>query len=121
MAGKFSSKIPPRDTAASPLTQARGERPFTVSFRRKLERGYRFPDLQARDLKDFQKFLDLVSELTISEVDARYKRSSDARDRIGDQQIIHYEVSQTFRIHGAYLNGMFEVVRIDPQHKVHNA
>jgi site-specific DNA-cytosine methylase len=109
--------VPP--TTASPLVPQSRERPFTVSFRHKLERGYRFSDLQIKDLKDFQGFLDVISELTVSQVDARYKRKSDTADTVSGQQVVHYEASNSFRLHGVYLGGLFEVIRLDPNHRVH--
>jgi hypothetical protein len=118
MAKLVNKDVPP--ISVSPLATQSRERPFVVSFRSKLKRGYRFPDMQAQDLKDFQRFLDVVSELTVSQVDARYKRKSDATDTFAGQQIMHYEVSQAFRLHGVYLGGIFEAIRLDPNHKVHN-
>jgi hypothetical protein len=77
--------------------------------------------MQLYDLKGLQKFLDAVSGLSVSDVDGRYKCKSDMLDTIDGQQIVHYEVTQSFRIHGVYLSGQFEVVRLDPHHRVHNA
>ena len=95
------------------------ERPFIISFRRKLQRGYRLTELEKADLKLLQAFFDRISEHTINTVDARYKRDPDKSDTIDGQQIQHYEVAKSFRIHGIYKDGRFEVVRIDPHHKVH--
>jgi hypothetical protein len=107
-------------SAAQELAALPSERPFIVSFCRKLQRGYGFTKMEKRHLKEFQSFLDKISSLSVSKVDESYKRKSDATDILDGQQVVHYEIADAFRLHGLYLDGRFEVVRIDPNHTYHD-
>ena len=93
---------------------------FIISFSNKLQKKYRFTDLEKSDLKGLQNFFDIASQLTVKEMDERYKRKSDPNDKFNDEPIIHYGTNDSFRIHGMYIEGRFEVLRIDPHHKVHD-
>ena len=93
--------------------------PFVVSFHRKLQNKYRFDSLEKKNLKEFQKFLDNISQMSITEADNRYKRRPDKEDMVDGQQVQHYEVTEKFRIHGVIISGRLEVVRLDPNHGVH--
>lgn len=103
------------------LTSAeRLNRPFIISFRQKLHRGYRLTDLEIDDLKDMQSFFDIASQLSINEMDKQYRRISDKNDKVNGQQVQHYGHGDRFRIHGIYTSdNHFEVIRIDPNHKKH--
>lgn len=108
-------------TAGTELTSSnRLERPFIISFRRKLQKGYRFTDLEKMHLKVFQGFLDKVSGMTVQQVDAQYLRPADKQDIKDGENIQHYKITDSFRIHGVYNNERFEVIRIDTNHKVHD-
>lgn len=96
------------------------ETPFSISFSNKLPKSFNFQAMEKKDLKQFQIFLDKVIEMNVTEVDKIYMRPSDKNDYFKDIPVIHYKITDTFRIHGIYLNGRFEVVRIDPNHKYHN-
>ena len=96
------------------------EQPFVVSFVKKLEKGYRFIDLAMSDLKNLQNFFDIASQLTVYQMDKKYKRESNKNDILYDEPVIHYGTSDSFRIHGIYIEGRFEVLRIDPNRKFHN-
>jgi len=106
------------DTESERLSTISGQ-PFVISFQRKLEKGYRLDDLQNKNLKAFQKFLDIASELTVGQMDKLYQRPPDKKDIISGRQVQHYKVSQAFRIHGIFVEKRFEIIRIDPNHKVH--
>lgn len=93
--------------------------PFTLCFKYKLQNGYALDDLNAAQIKDFQKFLDTVSQLTFQQVEKRYRRKSDTNDTFNGDQVIHYGITQVFRVHGTIENGQFVVLRLDPKHQVH--
>lgn len=93
--------------------------PFVICFRDKLQSGYTFKELEKTNNKEFQNFLDKVSNMTVSQVDKMYRRPTDRQDKYGEHQIFHYEVSNSFRIHVINYNGYYEVIRLDPNHKVH--
>lgn len=94
--------------------------PFSITFRHKLQSGYRFTDLKPEHLKEWQRFLDKVSGQSFNEVDRLYRRKTDTTDVYNGEQIIHYQVSGIFRIHGIVQAGHFLVIRMDPEHKVHH-
>lgn len=93
--------------------------PFTLCFRHKLYNGYTFIDMNAAQIKEFQKFLDIASELSFEQVERRYRRTSDKLDTFSGEQVIHYGISKSFRIHGIIENGQFVVLRLDPKHSFH--
>ncbi|MDR1299383.1 MAG: hypothetical protein LBJ84_03945 [Oscillospiraceae bacterium] len=76
--------------------------------------------MQIADLKRMQTFFDMASQMTVDQMDARYRRVADTQDIIDGQQVQHYGRDDSFRIHGIYMSGYFEVVRIDPSHKIHS-
>lgn len=93
--------------------------PFVICFRDKLQSGYTFKEFEKTNNKEFQNFLDKVSKMTVSQVDKIYRRHTDKQDKYGEYQVFHYEVSESFRIHVINYNGYYEVIRLDPNHKVH--
>lgn len=95
------------------------DRPFVVSFKYKLEKNFKLGDLQRSNLQELQKFLDKVSDMTFQQVDRLYKRESDKGDEFNGQQMHHYKVTDSFRIHGILEEGRFKVIRLDPNHRVH--
>ena len=97
----------------------RTERPFIISFGRRLHEGYQFTDLEKNDLKAMQNFFDLASQLSVDQMDRCYRRVPDQNDIIDNQQVQHYGTGNGFRIHGIYIDQRFEVLRIDPNHKKH--
>lgn len=94
--------------------------PFIVSFKYPLEKGFTFCDMEKTDMDVFQAFLDRVCGRTFQDVDSQYKRTTDHNDSFHDQDVIHYGLSNGFRLHGIIENGRFKVIRIDPNHRVHN-
>ncbi|QRN86047.1 hypothetical protein JR334_02090 [Clostridia bacterium] len=95
-------------------------RDFIISFKFTLEKEYNLTNLQISQIKQFQVFLDKVSQMTWLQVDKKFKRKPDKQDTFKDVQVIHYKVAAGFRIHGIVMNGRFKVLRLDPNHKVHN-
>ncbi len=93
--------------------------PFTLCFRHKLYNGYTFADMNVAQLKEFQKFLDKASALSFEQAEQLYRRKSDKSDTFRGEQVIHYGIGETFRIHGIIENGQFVVLRLDPKHNVH--
>lgn len=93
--------------------------PFSLCFRYKLQNGYTFSDLNIHQLREFQAFLNLTSQMTFEQVERRYRRTSDTNDTFNGDQVIHYGVGQVFRIHGIIEDAQFVVLRLDPEHKYH--
>ena len=54
--------------------------------------------------------------MSFADVDKQYLRKPDKQDMFNDMQMIHYEVSEVFRVHGVIKDGRFYVVRLDPNH-----
>ena len=96
------------------------ELPFVVAFRYPLLRGFTFDRLEKKDLKEWQNFLDKVSQMSYSQVRKQYMRTSDKNDRFFGEQILHFAVSKTFRVHGVIVDEVFCVLRLGRNHKVHN-
>lgn len=94
--------------------------PFQLCFRYKLQKGFSFENLQKDNLKALQGFLDKVSQMTVDQVDKLYGRKPDKQDIFNGQQVKHYEVNLKFRIHGINESGYFKVIRLDPNHEVHD-
>ena len=94
-------------------------RPFIASFRHKLHKGFRLDNLEKKDIQTLQKFLDMASDLTVSQMDSMYKRPPDESDIFNGQQVQHYGFGDGFRVHGIYEEQRFEIIRIDPNHKFH--
>ena len=94
--------------------------PFNLCFQHKLENGYTLADLSNANIKTLQRFLDKVSKLTFAEADKLYLRETDKQDIYDGVQVIHYAVTDKFRIHGVIDGEKFCVIRIDPNHKHHD-
>lgn len=93
--------------------------PFELCFKYPLEKGYTIDKLSKNDVKEFQRFLDKVSKMTVSQVDYLYARQPDANDSYRGQRIYHYEVGKSFRIHVVLESGYYKIIRFDPNHKYH--
>ena len=93
--------------------------PFELCFKYPLERGYTFLELDKRNMKDFQRFLDKVSRMTVNQVDYSFGRRPDHNDSFQGNQVYHYEVAEGFRIHVVNEAGYYKIIRLDPNHKVH--
>ena len=93
--------------------------PFVLAFRYALQKKYTFEDLSTTDLKDFQRFLDKVANMTVSQVDKCFARQPDKRDKYNNLQVYHYAVTDSFRIHVVLENCTYHVLRLDPNHKFH--
>ena len=75
------------------LTQKQNrEVPFELCFKYPLENGYTFKELTPENVKQFQVFLNKISQMT---------------------------VTQVFRIHVVIEAGYYKIIRLDPKHKVH--
>lgn len=93
--------------------------PFVISFKYKLENGYGFEELQRNNLKELQSFLDKASNMSFDQVEKLYHRKNDSNDTYHDSQVVHYQVSDKFRIHGIIEDTQLVVIRLDPNHKFH--
>jgi len=92
---------------------------FELCFKYPLQKGYTFENLEKRKLSDFQRFLDKVSKMTVQQVDLAFARKPDKNDTFKDEQVLHYAVTDSFRLHTVLEEGRYVVLRIDPNHKVH--
>ena len=57
--------------------------------------------------------------MNFDEVDKAFLRPADKEDTFNGSQVIHYKVTDSFRIHGIIENMRFKVLRLDPNHRVH--
>lgn len=94
--------------------------PFELGIKYPLEKGDTFKEMCMRDIKDFQGFLDKVSNMTVQQVDKLYARKPDGNDCYRGMQVYHYGVTDAFRIHVVLEAGYYKIIRLDPNHKVHN-
>ena len=94
--------------------------PFIVSFKYSLKKGYKLKDLQLCDVQELSRFFDKVAQMDFNQVEQKYRKTSDKKDQYKCQQVIHYQYSNSGRIHGIIEEGRFKVLRIDPNHKFHN-
>lgn len=101
------------------LTQKR-DIPFILCFKYPLEKGYTLNELSQQNIKDFQRFLDKVSHMTVQQVDELYSRRPDKTDSYNGQQVYHYGIKDDFRIHVVCEEARYKMIRIDPNHKYHN-
>ncbi len=92
-----------------------------MSLERSLENGFCFMELQKREVKAFNNFINKTvgGNLTVQEVNHLYGTKPDNNDVIDGHNIYHYKVSKKFRVHGYLNEGYFVLCRIDPNHKVH--
>ncbi|MGN1190717.1 MAG: MAG6450 family protein [Candidatus Ornithospirochaeta sp.] len=93
--------------------------PFRLCFKDKLEKGFTFEELEKRHLKEFQGFLNKVSNMTVDQVDKLYGKRPDKQDNYDGEQVLHYGVTDKFRIHGVNGTNGFMVIRLDPNHRYH--
>ena len=95
------------------------EVPFELCFKYPLENGYSLKELTHENVIQFQTFLNKVSHMTVSQVDRAYSRKPDKNDIYKDQQVYHYAVTESFRIHVVNEAGYYKIIRFDPRHRVH--
>jgi len=93
--------------------------PFELCFKYALLKGYTFHNLEKRNVKDFQNFLDKVANMTVQQVDMQFARKPDKNDNYKNEQVLHYGVTDSFRLHTILEEGRYVVIRLDPNHKVH--
>ena len=92
---------------------------FELSFKYPLIKGYTFKELEKRNVNDFQRFLDKIVKMTVQQVDESFARQPDKNDNYANTQILHYEITDSFRIHVILEEGRYVVLRLDPNHKLH--
>ena len=93
--------------------------PFEICFKYPLEKGFTFQELSKQNIKEFQSFLNKVSRMTVNQVDTQFARKPDKNDSYQGMQVYHYEVTRKFRIHVVNEAGYYKVIRLDPNHEVH--
>lgn len=103
----------------SRLLTNRRDVPFILGFRYPLERQFTLTELEKRNNKELQGFLDKVSNMTVQQVDELFARKPDKTDIFNGLQVFHYEVTPSFRIHVVSENGIYHIIRLDPNHRVH--
>lgn len=104
----------------SKLTNQR-DVPFELCFKYPLENGFTFKELTRENVREFQLFLNKVSQMTVQQVDQAYSRKPDKNDTYRGMQVFHYEVTGSFRIHVVIESGYYKIIRLDPKHKVHKS
>ena len=95
---------------------------FKISLERKLEKRYSFKDLEKREMKEFNSFIESTvgNDLTFQQVHELFGTKRDNNDKVDGMDIIHYRVNNKYRIHGYLRDSYFVLCRIDPNHNVHN-
>ena len=93
--------------------------PFELCFKYPLQSGYAFKELSLANNKELQGFLDKVSHMTVQQVDSLFARKPDKTDTYNGEQVYHYEVTDSFRIHVIIEEGYYKIIRLDPHHRVH--
>ena len=68
------------------------EVPFELCFKYHLENGYTFKELTPENVKQFQIFLNKVSQMTVTQVDKAYSHKPDTDDVYNGMQVYHYAV-----------------------------
>lgn len=94
--------------------------PFVLGFRYPLEKKFTLTELEKRNNKELQGFLDKVAQMSVQQVDELYARAPDKNDTYRDMQVYHYEVTRSFRVHVVCEDGIYKIIRFDPNHKVHD-
>ena len=118
ISGEILTKAFNEKVAPSRLTN-QTDVPFILCFKYPLQHGYTFSEMSMNDVKEFQRFLDKISKMTVQQVDSAFKRKPDTDDRFGGMQVQHYKITEKFRIHVVLQNGRYKVIRLDPNHKFH--
>ena len=93
--------------------------PFILGFRYPLEKKFTLTELEKRNNKELQGFLDKVSQMSVQQVDESFARKPDKDDTYRGLQVYHYEVTKSFRIHVVSEDGIYKIIRLDPNHRVH--
>lgn len=93
--------------------------PFILCFKYPLEQKYTLAELEKKNNKELQGFLDKVSHMTVQQVDKAYARKPDKNDTFNGFQVYHYAVTDSFRIHVINEAGRYKIIRLDPHHTVH--
>lgn len=86
-----------------------------------MENGYTFKELAPENIRQFQAFLNKISQMTVTQVDRAFARKPDTDDTYRGMQVYHYEVTEAFRIHVVIEAGYYKIIRLDPRHKVHRS
>lgn len=103
---------------ANKLTNNRDVR-FELCFKYPLQHGFTFKELTLQNNKELQRFLDKVSNMTVQQVDESFARKPDKTDTFNGDQVYHYSVTDSFRIHVIIEDGYYKIIRLDPNHNVH--
>lgn len=93
--------------------------PLILGFRYPLEKKFTLTELEKRNNKELQGFLDKVSQMSVQQVDESFARKPDKDDTYRGLQVYHYEVTKSFRIHVVSEDGIYKIIRLDPNHRVH--
>lgn len=92
---------------------------YILGFRYPLEKKFTLTELEKRNNKELQGFLDKVSQMSVQQVDESFARKPDKDDTYRGLQVYHYEVTKSFRIHVVSEDGIYKIIRLDPNHRVH--
>ena len=93
---------------------------FKIYIGDNLEKKYTFEDVQQKNSHEFCRFLGKTLGKDWNYVAKNYQKKTDKTDFTEKgQQIIHLKFSRAGRIHGYLENGVFVLIRFDPNHKKH--
>lgn len=93
---------------------------FQLLFGYNIQNKYNFNRIQKSDAHKLMRFVDDVIGKSWSYVEGKYGRKPDKNDKVNGHDIIHYGYSDGARLHGYEENGIFILVRFDPNHNVHS-
>lgn len=94
--------------------------PFELCFKYPLQKGFTFQELSKQNIKEFQNFLNKVCRMSVAQVDASFARKPDKNDIFNGMQVYHYAITQKIRIHVINESGYYKIIRLDPNHDVHD-
>lgn len=93
---------------------------FKIYISDLLEKQYSFNNVQSKESHAFCTFLGKTLGKDWDYVIKNYGRETDKTDKKSGQQILHFELNKKGRIHGYLNNGVFVLIRFDPNHNFHD-
>lgn len=117
MANKLTSITKQKNTETLTSNTVRN---FSVLFSDEIEKIFDLSKLEKSDSHKLIKFIHLATSLSWDQVDKKYLRKNDKTDVKEGHDIIHYGLTDKFRLHGYIDKGSFIIIRVDPNHKVHS-
>ena len=115
------TSIDPSNISSDNVLTTRVNAPFRVCFGEFIEKKYNLKKYsESGNTRELINFLHKHSGKNWNDVDKTQRCQNDKNDKYKDHDIIHYKISRKGRIHGFISEGLFHIIRIDPNHKFHN-